>query len=297
MDAETSAMSFPFDATLKDLARAAPQDFLAVFDRPPTLPVSLLNVDLSSVSTAADLVVGLGDPLAEIVQIDFQSSAAAWKHSRLLIYNSLLFGHFHVPVHSIVVLLRPQAAHSNLNGSVRYAARWDRGKMDFGYEVVRLWDQPAEDLLAGSLGIMPLAVLGRVSDDVPLELGLAGVVQRLVDRLTREGSPEQARRLLTSAYTLTGLRLPRKRARQLFLQGVHAMPVDMRDSDTYLAIMDEGREAALKELVLELGEDMLGPAPEAITTRLHGITDLNRLKRMIKHLQQSTNWQELLDTP
>jgi hypothetical protein len=290
-------MSFPFDATLKDLARAAPRDFLAAFDRPPTLPVSLLNVDLSSVTTAADLVVGLGDPLAEIVHLDFQSSAAAWKHTQLLIYNSLLFGHFHVPVHSIVVLLRPQAAHANLNGSVRYAARPDRGKMDFGYEVVRLWEQPAEDLLAGSLGILPLAVLGRVAADVPLEQGLAAVVQRLVDRLAREVSPEQARRLLTSAYTLTGMRLPRTRVRQLFLQGVRAMPVDMRDSDTYLAIMDEGAEKQAKKTLLRLGEQRFGAPEEAIRTQLSAINDLDRLDRLSDQLLRVHSWQELLGTP
>lgn len=40
-------MAMTFDATLKDLARESPQGFLAAFDRPPTLPVKLLNVDLS----------------------------------------------------------------------------------------------------------------------------------------------------------------------------------------------------------------------------------------------------------
>jgi len=32
------------------------------------------------------------------------------------VYNALIHAHYHVPVHSIVILLRPQAAHSNLNG-------------------------------------------------------------------------------------------------------------------------------------------------------------------------------------
>ncbi len=36
-------MSMTFDATLKDLARDHPRDFLAAFDRPPTVPVSLLT--------------------------------------------------------------------------------------------------------------------------------------------------------------------------------------------------------------------------------------------------------------
>jgi hypothetical protein len=48
------------------------------------------------VTTAADLILGLGDPLAEIVHLDFQSNAAAWKHADLMVYNALLFAHYHV---------------------------------------------------------------------------------------------------------------------------------------------------------------------------------------------------------
>src|SRR5947199_3170289 len=128
-------MAFTFDATLKDMGRDSPQGFLAAFDRLPTLPVKLLNVDLSTVTTAADLVLGLGEPLLEIIQLDFQSSAAAWKHADLLVYHALLFAHYHVPVHTVLILLRPEAAHANLCGAVRYAPRPGRGSMDFSYEV------------------------------------------------------------------------------------------------------------------------------------------------------------------
>src|SRR2546430_8370647 len=55
-------MAMTFDATLKDMGRDSPQGFLVAFDRPPTGPVKLLNVDLSTVTTAADLILGLGDP-------------------------------------------------------------------------------------------------------------------------------------------------------------------------------------------------------------------------------------------
>jgi hypothetical protein len=101
--------------------------------------VTLLNVDLSTVTTATDVVIGLGDPLEEIVHLEFQSSAAAWKHADVLGYHALLFAHNHVPVHSIVILLRPEAAHSNMSGEIRYAPRPGRGSMDFSYEIVRLW--------------------------------------------------------------------------------------------------------------------------------------------------------------
>src|SRR5438034_11589481 len=89
-------MAMTFDATLKDMGRDSPQGFLAAFDRPPTAPVKLLNVDLSTVTAAADLILGLGDPLEEIIHLDFQSSAAAWKHADLMLYNALLFAHYHV---------------------------------------------------------------------------------------------------------------------------------------------------------------------------------------------------------
>jgi hypothetical protein len=86
-------MAMTFDATLKDMGRESPSAFLTTFDQPPTLPVKPQNVDLSTVTALADLVLGLGEPLAEIVQLDFQSSAAAWKHADVMAYHALLYAH------------------------------------------------------------------------------------------------------------------------------------------------------------------------------------------------------------
>ncbi|HEX5272925.1 MAG TPA: hypothetical protein VFW33_20650 [Gemmataceae bacterium] len=282
----------PFDATLKDLAGAYPADFLAAFDQPPAGKVSLLNVDLSTVTTAADLVAGVGEPLAEVIHVDFQSSAAAWKHADVLVYNSLLYAEYHVPVHSVVILLRPQAAHSNLNGTVNYAARSGRGKMDFGYEVIPLWQRAANDLLAGALGITPLSVLGALPAGVPLPDALASVAQRLIERIDREAAPDQGRRLLTAAFVLTGLRVTRDVARQVF-RGV----AKMKDSDTYMAIIDEGHEEHAKAVILRLGQKRLGPADDAVKARLNGITDLARLDRIEDRLLEAASWHELLETP
>src|SRR5207249_3689367 len=210
------AMSLPFDATLKDLGRDGPADFLTTFDQPPAGAVALLNVDLSTVTTAADLVLGIGDPLAEVVHIDFQSSAAAWKHADVLVYNALIHAEYHVPVHSVVILLRPKAAHSNLNGVVSYATRSGRGSMNFTYEVVRLWERPATAFLNGALGTTPFAMLGALPEGVPAADALAAVAQRLIERIDREAPPEQGRKLLTAAFVLTGLRVSRDVARQFF---------------------------------------------------------------------------------
>jgi hypothetical protein len=285
-------MAVTFDATLKDMGRDSPRGFLAAFDRPPTVPVKPLNVDLSTVTTAADLVLGLGEPLAEIIQLDFQSSAAAWKHADLMVYHALLFAHYRVPVHTVIILLRPAAAHANVNGVIRYAPRPGRGSMDFSYEIVRLWERPAEELLAADLGVAPLAVLGRLPEGLSLEDGLTAVAQRIVERLMNEAPPDRVKKLLTDAFLLTGLRVRRDVAARIF-RGVRAM----HESDTYLAILDEGQEKFARETILVVGEERFGPPEEAVRVQLANITDLDRLKRMVRRAVKAANWQEILETP
>ena len=56
----------------------------------------------------------------------------------------------------------------------------------------------------------------------------------------------------------------------------------MQESDTYLAIIDEGQEKHAKKAILLVGEERLGPAEEAVRVRLAGITDLDRLDRMLR---------------
>jgi hypothetical protein len=285
-------MAMTFDATLKDMGRDSPQGFLATFDRPATGRFRLLNVDVSTVTTMADLIVGLGEPLEEIVHIDFQSSAAAWKHADLMVYNALLFAHHHVPVHTIVLLLRREAAHANMSGVIDYAPRPGRGRMGFSYEIVRLWERPAEELLAADLGVVPLAVLGQLPEGLSLEDGLAAVARRVVERLVNEAPPDRAKKLLTDALLLTGLRVRRDTAFRIF-RGVRVM----QESDTYLAIIDEGQEKATREGILVIGEERFGAPEEAVRVRLASITDLERLKRMLRRAVKAANWQEILDTP
>jgi len=284
-------MAMTFDATLKDMGRASPDGFLATFDRSPRGPLKLLNVDLSTVTKAADLMIGLGEPLEEIVHIDFQSSAAAWKHADVLVYNALAFAHYHVPVHSIVLLLRPEAAHSNMNGAVAYTPRPGRGKMEFSYEIVRLWERPADELLAADLGVIPLAMLGRFPQGQSLEAGLASVAHRMMERVKALPIDRQ-KILLTDAYLLTGLRVHRDVAQEVF-RGVWAM----HESDTFLAILEEGEEKATRSNILAVGEERLGPPEESLVAKLNLVTDLAHLKRMIRRAAKATSWQEILDTP
>jgi hypothetical protein len=84
-------VSKPFDATLKDLGDDSPEAFVREFDGPPQGPVVPLNVDLSTLTSAADLVFGLGEPLQEAIHIDCQAGPKADLATALHAYNSLLY--------------------------------------------------------------------------------------------------------------------------------------------------------------------------------------------------------------
>jgi hypothetical protein len=78
----------------------------------------------------------------------------------------------------------------------------------------------------------------------------------------------------------------------------------MQESDTYLAILEEGEEKglakgqvkAMRECILVIGEEILGPPEESFKAKLGTITDLDRLKRMVRRAATAKSWQEILDT-
>lgn len=182
--------------------------------------------------------------------------------------------------------------HENMTGRIRYAPRPEYGNMDFGYRVVHLWEIDAERLLAGELGVIPLAVLGGFPAGVGLEDGVASVARRIVGRLAKEASPDRAGKLLTKALLLAGLRVRRNVALKIF-KGVQMM----EESDTYLAIIEEGEERGLREAILINGEDRLGPADESVKITLKNITDLARLKRLVRQALKAASWREIVETP
>ncbi len=68
----------------------------------------------------------------------------------------------------------------------------------------------------------------------------------------------------------------------------------MRESDTYMAILDEGRVEQAKKLLLRLGKKSLGVPGETEEAVLAAITDLKRLERLHDHVFDVKTWQELL---
>lgn len=290
-------MPLTFDATLKNLARDYPSDFVSFCHGPTALPLTILNTDLSVVSTSVDFVAGLGDPMEEVVHIEFQSGNNANKPYDMHVANALLHRSYRVPVRSILLLLRPQAMHRNMSGAINYAKTNQRSKMEFVYELVKLWEIPAEHFIDGDLGLTPLAPLGKLPENLPKEDGLANVIQRVVDRLLRESQPKKQKELLVATYLLSGLIITPEKAQELF-KGAKAM----QESSTYMAILEEGIEKGIEkgtketltETILRLGTKRFGEPSPAMEKRLKRIHSKKRLEDLTDKILDAKSWEELM---
>ncbi len=71
----------------------------------------------------------------------------------------------------------------------------------------------------------------------------------------------------------------------------------MHESDTFLAILEEGEAKNARKNILLVGEKRLGRPEESLKEQLGGIMDLDRLTRMMSRAVDAISWQEILETP
>ena len=295
-------MSHPFDATLKDILGNNPADLTPVLDLPSDLPARTLNVDLSTVSAASDVAFGFGEPLQEIADINLQSGPDPKLVARLHLYNAAYHHHYPVPVRSILILLRPSADLAHLTGQLVYQG--GRSRVEYDYEVVRLWQQPLALFLTGGLALLPLAPLCQLPADVPLEQALRAVIHQIDQRLANEVPYARAVQLMTATFVLTGLRIGRQNLAGIF-QGVKIM----HESSAFALYEEKGREEGRMEgrqegrveeshrLLLRQGSKRFGVPDAATEATLVAIRDLERLERLADAMFNAQSWQEFLASP
>jgi hypothetical protein len=116
-------------------------------------------------------------------------------------YNSILeYGH-QMPVHSLVVLLRPEADAPNLTGVWESAFAGEEPYRIFRYQVVRVWQMPLASLLEAGLGLLPLA---PICDEAAAKL--PAVIRRMEKRFQLEAGSQDIGSLWTATDVLMGLR-------------------------------------------------------------------------------------------
>ncbi len=272
---------------------------------PASVAADPLDVDLSTVQPVADKVFRLRGPATGLLHLEVQSSWDGTFANRLLVYNVLLDDRYGGPVSTAALLLRRDAGGGLTGTVVRSAAGAEY--LRFAYTIVRVWELSADVLLAGGLGATPLALL---TDDA--EPRLPNLVDRFTDRVVRESAtPADASLLLSCGFILMGLRYDRAVARTLF-QGAQRM----RESSTYQAILEEGRDeglaeglnrgraegraeglnrllAALQDAVLALLQERFGTVPPDVAARVRATTDPTVLSAALRRVLHITAPAEL----
>ena len=282
-------MSKPYDSTLKQIVDLLAPDWIRWLaprlGLPADVSASPLDADLSTVQPVADKVFRLDPPGSGVVLLEVQSAWAGDLPDRLLLYSVLLEQRHGGPVYAVAVLLRRDANSPSLGGTLTRTHPGGRAYLRFEYEVIRVWDLPADALLAGGLGTAPL---GLLTDDAAPRLG--ELVQRFADRVAAEvPSVETQNVLLTGSYILMGMRYDKDTIHPLF-HGIQKM----RESSTYQAILEEGLEEGLElgreegeiasrqQDVLDLLEERSGAVPTDVAARVRGCRDAARLRTVLR---------------
>jgi predicted transposase YdaD len=282
-------MSKPYDASLKAMLETSPADWLKLAGF-PVMRAEVIDADVSTVTAATDKVLRLFGATNALMSFDFQAGPDAGLPRRVHGYNALLEERHGLPVHSVVVLLRPQADLRSITGCYqqRFPAAAD-AYLTFRYQVIRVWELPVERLLTGGAGTLPLAPIGAVT-----ESDLPGVIERLKEKLAAPKYRKTVGRLWTAVDVLMGLRYDRVLVEQL-LQGVRGM----KESVTYQAIVEEGvvkgELRGARRVLLRLGERLFGkPAGASVRSRIESINSLDVLDHLSDRVLQVHSWEELL---
>jgi predicted transposase YdaD len=223
-----------------------------------------------------------------LLHIEPQSSWDGDFPERLFLYNALLRNRYGGPVITLALLLRREASAPNLTGLLLDSLPNGEEYLRFKYTVVRLWELPADQLLATGLGTTPLALL---TDDAATRL--PEVMNRFAERAIREAPNVDAGNLLLScAFILLGLRYDEAVARALF-QGVQRM----RESTTYQGILREGRvegcvEGERNALLLVL-RTRFGSVPANVEARIRATADVTQLEAALVRAVQVAKPEEL----
>jgi predicted transposase YdaD len=296
-------VSKPFDATTRDLLETHPESWMEYLHLGWEGSVRVINADLSTITAEADKVLRVDDSEPWLVHIELQAGHDSWLARRLLRYNVLLNYRHALPVFSVVVLLRPEADASDLSGRLEQCLPQGRDYLTFRYHVLRAWEQPAEAVLEGGLGTLPMAPLADVAPDA-----LPIVLRRIGERFRHEATPSEAATLWAATTILMGLRFPREVVAQL-LQGARDMIFGIRgieESSVYQAILAQGKAAGLaeglaegkaeeaKHILLRQGQKRFGSPPPQVTTAILALTDLERIEQLAERLLDVSSWDDLL---
>ena len=325
-----TAVAKSFDASLKDLIESHAEDWARFLGAQDVRRVRVVDADVATVSAAADKVLVVESGLGEyVLHSELQSRHDGGLPRRSWWYSSVFHWRLSLPVHSVIVLLRPEADGPDLTGS--YAVQGvgaERPTILFHYEVLRVWQAPVSQFLESGLGVLPLAPLADSAKG-----HLPEVLRTIDQRLRQEASVDEANKLRAATTVLLGLRHDRATIEQS-LKGLWTMWEQVledswvvqefirrgerigeergekrgelrgeqrgfqRGEETGRKIGEErGKLLAAAQLLLRLGEKRFGPPDSQTRAAIENSQNFNHLSAMAERVNEAASWQDLLETP
>ncbi len=302
MSANTGT-GIPFDVSLKSLISDNPKDWLSLFDLPPGVPIVALDGEVSGISLAADRLFKIGSGRSAYglhAELESGHTGKALPR-RLLEYSVFAEAKHKLLFRSVAVLLTKGANSPSLTGWLE--RRLPDGTLvhSFHYDVIRVYEIPAEELLLSGVSVVSVVPLGTVPAN-----GLARIVEAMGERFRAEAKDrDELRRLWTASWLLMSARYSPGLAETLLKGAVEAM-LKLEDFPLYNYLqekgavqgrqqgLEQGRVEGVRDTILRIGARRFGEPTEATRAALTDISDYERLEAFVERLFEVESWQELL---
>ena len=293
-------MAKPFDATLNALIDLRPADWANGFARlvgiPPGPHVSL-DTDLAT-TLQADKLFRIDGERPSLLHLELEANPRTGIPRELMRYNTLVDHQHGLPVETVLILLRPKAQVSDQTGQYQRLGVNGNIIAEFRYCIERVWERPIDFWLQCGLGLAPLALL---TDEA------SGQLESALDRFQiclRKNDVDETttKTLLGSSFVLCGLRYNKTRVLEMF----RSVSMLMEESTTYQGILEKGLEKGLTQgrtegrteilivALVRLGTKRFDSPLPSVMTELQGITDNERLERLMERILQAVSWDDLL---
>jgi predicted transposase/invertase (TIGR01784 family) len=211
-----------FDTTCRRLAELFPEDFASWLLGRRVALTELQPTELSLEAIRADRVILLQDE-AEILHLEFQTDPKDDVPMRMPDYRLRLHRKFpEKTVRQVVIYLR-QTTSKRV-----YQDYFEISGLYAQYNVVRIWEVPAAELMAYE-GLLPFVALSQTED---ASQSLQNVVQA-INQIPDESQQHEA---MAATYVLAGLKLDKEIISSIIRRDV------MQESVTYQAIVQEGED-------------------------------------------------------
>lgn len=278
-----------YDAVLKRLLSDDPIAWANLLRLKGCGPLSFIDVEFHTTTARVDKLILVDEPQQWLIHIELQTSYQPGIGLRIVRYSGFVEYELELPVMSVLVLLTPDADGAECNGICHRKLPFREIWYDeFRFEVIRVWQQPAEFFLQGGLGTLPLALLSDIEFDE-----LPDAIDQIKRRVDQEIPTEADRTefwstteiLLDAVYDDTVV--------QSLLKGI----ANMRESSVVIRYLEEGRQEGrqegLRHFLYRMGTRRFGEPDDTTRQRIDAISDFDQLEQLAERILEASGWNEL----